>query len=371
MAAAPTTPAAEGAARALLREDDLEESRPQLLVPPTAPAVEGEDRADGLTLEDRKALEEKSREVKAMWHRWLPKLVASLYVLSATCAIVGARLGDCRKGTPDFLLYIALAMVAVSTMIQLYSFSPFIKLQDPSEPKWCFQLCFKKSHMWSMAALFIEICIGNLETLDFFTDGQQVAQAFLCDVEIHETWVETFRKSALPGFASSFVDKAHMWGVMVMTIILASLAGSLITYSMGGGACVGLSWMAGVGGFDVVFPFFSGQRTLFRARTVLLFETGPGLYLQTSLFSLTFDHTDDNTKRKQLLSLGLGAAALVKSAAETVGVLNEVPGRGRAVVFGLPLLVVVSVVAVCTARVYFSYMCNDHLWNFTTGCVSA
>eukprot|EP00929_Paragymnodinium_shiwhaense_P031908 TRINITY_DN17775_c0_g1_i1.p1 TRINITY_DN17775_c0_g1~~TRINITY_DN17775_c0_g1_i1.p1 ORF type:complete len:156 (-),score=12.41 TRINITY_DN17775_c0_g1_i1:124-531(-) len=135
--------------------------------------------------------------------------------------------------------------------------------------------------------------------------------------------------------------------------------------------------MAGVGGFAFTFASKADQqrKSVLRIPSVSLFETLPGLYLQTSLFSLTFDHTSENAKRKQLLSLALGAAALLKNVWEGMVILRKDrcgPGSDiMMAVLALPMLMILCVVATCSARVYFSYVCDSHVWNLTSGCVSA
>eukprot|EP00929_Paragymnodinium_shiwhaense_P077120 TRINITY_DN39698_c0_g1_i2.p1 TRINITY_DN39698_c0_g1~~TRINITY_DN39698_c0_g1_i2.p1 ORF type:complete len:234 (+),score=24.51 TRINITY_DN39698_c0_g1_i2:628-1329(+) len=233
--------------------------------------------------------------------------------------------------------------------------------------------------MWSFLALAIDVGLGNLELLDFFTDGQQVAQAYLCDEEFHAKWVASFDKSWLPGFVTMLVDKAHMYGLMMVSLVAAAIVSCLfVRFSRSSNMeeeFAVLSSMAGVGGYACMLHAETARvKSVLRLASVSLFETLPGVYLQTSLFSLTFDHTSEKTKHKQLLSLALGAGALFKNVVDGVEhpVRNRktVRAQGVAVVL-LPFLMIVGSLAVCTARVYFSYACPSHIWNLTSGCVSA
>eukprot|EP00929_Paragymnodinium_shiwhaense_P045485 TRINITY_DN23241_c0_g2_i1.p1 TRINITY_DN23241_c0_g2~~TRINITY_DN23241_c0_g2_i1.p1 ORF type:complete len:131 (+),score=13.96 TRINITY_DN23241_c0_g2_i1:195-587(+) len=95
--------------------------------------------------------------------------------------------------------------------------------------------------------------MGNLELLDFFTDGHQVAQAWLCDSELHENWVASFQKSHLPGFVTTVVDEHHMYGLMAASQVAALLSSCFWLLALPKEVPLILSSMAGIVGYDVAF----------------------------------------------------------------------------------------------------------------------
>ena len=171
----------------------------------------------------------------------------------------------------------------------------------------------------------------------------------------------------------------------------------------------------------------------FRAIGVGLPETLPGLLLQPSLFALTFADTDTAGQYKQLLSLVVSWAMALKAAVELalsfVKIRKERPPREEmrsgeedspdgeedspeglkelrsgeqdspegeellrsgeedslgglknlclalfigTIVLGLSTVFVVGVlvtIGVGMLRVFFAYLCEDHVWNLFTGCV--
>merc|ERR1719383_842336 len=80
--------------------------------------------------------------------------------------------------------------------------------------------------------------------------------------------------------------------------------------------------LVGLGGLEKAFLRKhyknDGSIPLFRAVAVGLFETIPGLMLQPSLFAMTFEHTDETSRKKQLLSLVITWSMTLKM---TMGIL--------------------------------------------------
>eukprot|EP00929_Paragymnodinium_shiwhaense_P080610 TRINITY_DN42043_c0_g2_i1.p1 TRINITY_DN42043_c0_g2~~TRINITY_DN42043_c0_g2_i1.p1 ORF type:complete len:512 (-),score=52.07 TRINITY_DN42043_c0_g2_i1:169-1704(-) len=144
------------------------------------------------------------------------------------------------------------------------------------------------------------------------------------------------------------------------------------------------------------------QLFLLKVYAVLLVETIPQFYLQTSLFALTFPLTSSTAKYKQFLSFALGSISLLKefhSSCKHIGEVGvktyeswrklQVEGirytseAGNKVinclvivatilsicVLAMPALVILGTLGVCVWRVRMAYVCEDHLWNFSTGCV--
>jgi len=115
--------------------------------------------------------------------------------------------------------------------------------------------------------------------------------------------------------------------------------------------------------------------TVSRAFATGIFEVIPALYLQTALFSFTFDETSQHAKIKQLVSLGLSGLGTLKLAFSILSVVLNglIKGAkdqmGCFVKFGIYGFIFGSfgLVAICAARIYFSYSCPDHIWNVTTG----
>ena len=123
--------------------------------------------------------------------------------------------------------------------------------------------------------------------------------------------------------------------------------------------------------------------SLFSCHAAGLFETIPGLMLQPSLFTLTFEHMDETSRNKQLLSLVITWGTTLKM---TIGVV-PVCCKGMAALLreggvkailcgtflGIPSVVFPvgawAAMIVGMMRVYHAYTCDDHLWNLFSGCV--
>ena len=92
------------------------------------------------------------------------------------------------------------------------------------------------------------------------------------------------------------------------------------SYVTGSDAAVAaiLSSYIGLGSIPFIAPETSeGARDVVpaaRAASPGTFENLPGVYLQASLLSLTFEDTDHLTKQKQILSLCLSGVAMMKLA---------------------------------------------------------
>ncbi|CAE7635590.1 dcd2A [Symbiodinium necroappetens] len=119
------------------------------------------------------------------------------------------------------------------------------------------------------------------------------------------------------------------------------------------------------------------DRALFTVLTKVLLENLAQSYLQAAFFGLSFASTKAPAKAKALGSLGLGlgasAAKLVPMAMNLVKRVKEadltVEDAVKVLVLGLPLLFALIVVAWVPAKVYFSYVCESHMWNLLGGCV--
>lgn len=304
--------------------------------------------------------EDCSGVVRSIW--------AGLTATTVISMVLGAMFGDCANGPP---LALTVAMMAIIVALMVWQLAIF----------WACTITYD-----SKARLLFSILMGGLEMLDFNTDAQQWSQAFLCDSVYHDDFVESFHESLL-FFFGSFIDVVHLHGVLLMSIVL-SMAMQLFmvmnTYGVGYPAC-----LCGLGGITHMFDqvsewrdnipisIDSEQRMLIRALAICALDTMPALYLQTSLFSLTFGATDDSAKQRALLSLALGAIGLIKMGAGLVVPLiggNEVPGNalnygGWKCCFVTIASLCFAIPASCGARIYFAYACQDHVWNLTSGCV--
>ena len=233
---------------------------------------------------------EESDVYRVLWRLWL-----ALVTLSVTCAAVGARYGTCADG-PPVMLYVIFGTVLAAMQV------------------WQFRVAVTHTKLWHedhrgnwWVALYVFYCgLGCAEIYDFFTDGQQIAQAYLCDGDIHGSWVLSFQQAHSP--ALPVVERLHMAGIMAVCQALAvGLQGALLFLIPGVSAIALASNFVGLGGLETAFLDKTdeklGKIPLFRAVCVGLFETLPGLMLQPSLFALTFEHTDETSRKKQLLSL--------------------------------------------------------------------
>ena len=119
-----------------------------------------------------------------------------LVAFSGACAVLGARFGSCEDGPPN-ILYIIFAVLLLA--VEAWQF----RMAYPSDSDCCEKL-------W-----FVVVCgLGCFEVLDFFTDGQQIARAHMCDSEFHEAWVKSFDQAHSP--VVCVVGALHMWRIFAV-----------------------------------------------------------------------------------------------------------------------------------------------------------
>ena len=155
-----------------------------------------------------------------------------------------------------------------------------------------------------------------------------------------------------------------------------------LAFDSNNGSVAMASNLVGLGGLEKAFLDKTkeevGSIPIIRAVCVGLFETLPGLMLQPSLFALTFEYTDETSRKKQLLSLVITCGTTLKM---TMGTLPGFKIMVRAVregyfsacIFLIPgvFFTVGAFVAMIVGmmRVYHAYTCDAHLWNLFSGCV--
>ena len=98
--------------------------------------------------------------------------------------------------------------------------------------------------------------LGCAEIYDFFTDGQQIAQAYLCDGDIHGSWVLSFQQAH--SLALPVVERLHMAGIMALCQAVAvGLQGAvlfLLAIDKDNNSAVALaSNLVGLGGLEKAF----------------------------------------------------------------------------------------------------------------------
>lgn len=298
------------------------------------------------------------------WIKWLRIYWVGLLVFTCASAAIGMEMGDCEDGTPDFLFGGISVVMGVASAWQAYYFWG-------SAPDFI-----------SKIMLIVAIIFGLLDLMDFFTDGQQLALAVLCDDKFHKDFVVTFQQSSF-AFVAQVVNRVHMYGLLAISMGVAVISQAVVTtgtqLSDEPRVCV-LATYVGLGALSKVLAP-EGFTVIFRAPTTGLFENVPGVYLQTSLFGLTFDSTDDKTKIKQLVSLALSGVGMLKMAVETLILIRKKVSppqnwseifSGRIIMTTLCLAYCVASIVlaiICTLRIWFSYVCESHLWNVTSGCV--
>jgi len=291
---------------------------------------------------------------------------------SVVCAVAGARYGSCEAGSPTIFYVLFFVLVLAAQVRQVHIAYP--SATDAYE---------KVAFLWSCG-------LGCAEMYDFFTDGQQIAQAYLCDSDLHEPWLESFQQAH--SLMYYVVGTFHMWGILAVCQVLAVLLQGMfiLVVSLKGsneGGILVTSGFVGLGGLQRASlakeQEGTGSMDLLRAICVGLPETMPGLVLQPSLFALTFAYTDAASQNKQLLSLAISWAMALKVVAAVLPSMRRGMrlvsdfGKTPQIVFGvlcfLPGVIFVvgaiATVIVGMLRVYHAYECKDHLWNVFSGCV--
>ena len=128
-----------------------------------------------------------------------------LVAFSGTCAVLGARFGSCEDGPPIFLYITFVVLLLVMEAWQFWTAFP-----SKSD-------CCEKSNE---KLCFVVVCgLGCFEILDSITDGQQIAQAHLCDSDFHDAWVRSFDQAHSP--VVWVVGALHMWGILAVCQVLA------------------------------------------------------------------------------------------------------------------------------------------------------
>jgi hypothetical protein len=296
-----------------------------------------------------------------------------LVAFSGACAVLGARFGSCEYGPPNFLYIIFFVLLLVVEA-------------------WQFRTAFPSRTNCREQLQFVAVCgLGCFEVLDFFTDGQQIAQAHLCDSDFHDAWVRSFDQAHSP--VVGVVGALHLWGIFAVCQVLAvGVQGCIIcayAHSTNSNEEFAVSCsLVGLGGLQRAVVHEDKEEEakwlslIFRSIGVGLFETLPGLLLQPSLFALTFAHTDTAGQYKQLLSLAVSWAMALKAAGEVALFLAK-RCKGMTcdgfeelfvatIFFGLLAVFVVGVfvtIGIGMMRVFHAYQCEDHVWNLFTGCV--
>ena len=222
--------------------------------------------------------------------------------------------------------------------------------------------------------------LGCAEIYDFFTDGQQIAQAYLCDGDIHGSWVLIFQQAH--SLALPVVERLHMAGIMALSQTVAvGLQGLLmLDFTDAGGKIHMVCNLVGLGGLEKSFMTEGVEEIRFiyvyRAITVGLFETLSELMLQPSLFALTLEHTDETSRKKQLslvitwsttLNMVKGVLHGLKRIGQELREADVAGGCCFSCVFVIPSVVftlgALAAMIVGMMRVYHASMCDGHLWN--------
>ena len=203
------------------------------------------------------------------------------------CAVLGARFGSCEDGPPN-LLYTIFAVLLL--VVERWQF----RVAYPSAST-------RLEKLWFM--FFVEV-------LDFFTDGQQIAQAHMCDSDFHDSWEKSVDQAHSP--VVYVVGAAYMWRIFAVCQVLA-VGLCLPDRDPLVAPCIFVVLQRAVD--NDLEEDLKGVSQLFRAVGVGLPKKLPGLILQPSLFALTFAHTEAG-QHKQLLSLAVLWATAVKFAVE-------------------------------------------------------
>eukprot|EP00747_Dinoflagellata_sp_TGD_P182783 gnl/TRDRNA2_/TRDRNA2_37183_c0_seq1.p1 gnl/TRDRNA2_/TRDRNA2_37183_c0~~gnl/TRDRNA2_/TRDRNA2_37183_c0_seq1.p1 ORF type:complete len:427 (-),score=78.67 gnl/TRDRNA2_/TRDRNA2_37183_c0_seq1:90-1370(-) len=86
------------------------------------------------------------------------------------------------------------------------------------------------------------------------------------------------------------------------------------------------------------------------------------LWLQSSFFALSWAYTGQQAKIKMLFSI---CANSTSAALRCMYAVDKLGMKGIALG-----LMIMAIVAWSWAKVYFAWVCKDHLWNLTSGCVT-
>lgn len=89
------------------------------------------------------------------------------------------------------------------------------------------------------------------------------------------------------------------------------------------------------------------------------------LWVQASFFELAFDTAGDEAKSKVVAGMLISAVLVFATA------LRFCDATSKLGCVGVVLFIVCALaIAWTVAKVYFAWVCDDHLWNLSTGCVS-
>merc|ERR1711920_8252 len=88
------------------------------------------------------------------------------------------------------------------------------------------------------------------------------------------------------------------------------------------------------------------------------------LYLQSTFFELAFDELGQEARVKLTLGIALSCVLVFVNSIRCCSVVTKLGCVGISF-----FILSAMVVAWAAAKVYFAIVCQDHVWNLTTGCV--
>lgn len=281
---------------------------------------------------------------------------ARLMLLLPFIALLGLPGTTCDDGPPIFLYCIYL---------------PFLVRCKVLEYRW-----LVKFGDWQLSAA-VPFFFGALEHMDFFTDGLFPLQAYKCDPQVTEHFAIAFQQS-VASILAPVIGYVHFWGLALLTLVAAVLSQQaavswsedlVVAADISGMAALAERW-GKTANMDASFSFY-----IFITKVSI--ENCVQLWLQASFFCLTFERTSSEAKVKLLISMGLGlVSAFLKSLKQMFNWPMVFGGNPVLILtymmcaYVLPSIVSICFVAWACAKLYFSYMCDSHLWNLSSGCVA-
>ncbi|CAE7689644.1 dnaK [Symbiodinium microadriaticum] len=196
-----------------------------------------------------------------------------------------------------------------------------------------------------------------LDFADMGTDVLFVGVSAACNDEIQERWTAAWADSGA-SFLEPCMGRLTFGGVAAVAFVFATYVPQVMAFwSIFVPMCMDVSGLWGL--FQKVVLKDEAKLALHCGHLVAEAKVPPG----------------EGPGILGLVGLGLGASAakLVPMAMNLVKRVKEadltVEDAVKVLVLGLPLLFALIVVAWVPAKVYFSYVCESHMWNLLGGCV--
>eukprot|EP00929_Paragymnodinium_shiwhaense_P027850 TRINITY_DN16257_c0_g1_i11.p1 TRINITY_DN16257_c0_g1~~TRINITY_DN16257_c0_g1_i11.p1 ORF type:complete len:547 (-),score=60.93 TRINITY_DN16257_c0_g1_i11:155-1795(-) len=296
---------------------------------------------------------------------------ARLMVVCSLLPLLAAPWTTCKSGPPNWIYAMYIPTLIRCNVVE---YKLVQALRVPNANKCTF-------------TILVFSTLGALDHFDMFTDSLFPMQALACDGDIHDEYMLSIATSAVSIF-TPIVGILHFWGLATVALITSTLAQQ--GTAVGAGPIPAACCAADVAGMGALAKHLEEPESVTGVSlTVIvvcivkvLLENCVKLQLQISLLGLTWTKKTQLGRAKILGSVLLGLVTATLKALQALvqdiqGIYNAARSasvdKGVARTFlGAAAIMHVGIVLVVTAsaaKLYYTFNCDSHVWNLTSGCV--